>query len=1233
MNDQTQTIRIVIDARPAKDGGEDAKRALQGIEQQTSKMGASIDRMGDKLSSAVGHLKGMAVAAAVAWGMGFAGQALAAASGLDELSEQLGITTRFMQASQLSAAQNGAQLAQLEAGYGKFSQKMGEAADGTKAMIDALDAIGVKNLDLAGKLRPTEDIMQDVAAAIAGMEDPAKKAAAAVDFFGKSGMRLLPMMGDLANGADYMAAQAERLGTMIDAKAIKKLDEWADAGERNSLKLRATFINGLADAITWLEKLDETWNKSTKNDNAWLKGLGKDITSLVDSFNVAGVRGAAMFVESFAALPEQMGKLFTDAMNAAIGAVEWGLNAINRGFAEKAPWAAGKLGVTADAIKLPRLDGGGASFGDYTGRVQAAGNAAGDRMLALQATARAQAERQAFLARQAGFEDDEAAARVGRGINTPTRGGSTTTVKGAGGESAKRIEKLLGDGQMAAEYGAKMAEAAKQGSSAVEELEARYKAAKAAQDAYGDSAKANAPAVQALADKLYELAKAADKAKNLTEFRLGTEGIRNETQLLEAEVRLANELPEIRARELAIIKVTQEAKKRGIEDSREDLDARIAAVTQQDLLKQKIEETKKVSDLWLEPVKGALMSIQSTAADAWQGILESGTISFQSLGDVFKKTIIRMAAEFLALATVRPVMSVLVQGASSMGFLSGGQAASMGYSSSGGAGGGFSLPSMGGGGGSMFGGLGDWLNTPFTGPYAGMSPSAMQGVPMLSPSIMNPSSWGITPLQGLGAAAGIGMGAYQLATSKTTAGTIGGIGSMIGAGVSLIPGMAPIGMGISLLSSILPGLFGGESAPLPPLSGANTRFDPGAGGYVQSGSQQNGGGSIDGQFAGIGGTLDAFFGRAGGLTDPGNAFGAAVWNNQREGTTSTYLLSPTQGSNQQTYNESGDPAKAIDRLIAKAFYNSIQNNAAMNASPTLRTAFSNLEPTSTAEISGLFDLIDAYDQLGKSENITDAERALKEIDASFAGLSAGAREWGLSMAPITAEISKQRKAYAEDFLHTIDSVLDPVGTALDDFAKEREAGMKEWAYINDNVKEVVIAQAKVEEYYAKKQADLQAQLYGGAVSQLEEAIKRLRPGGAMSNLDPSGTLAGMTASYRATYGQAASGDAAAIARLAGEGTSLAEYSKSYFAGSPEYNALRDEILANFQTVQAAIQSPTGSSTPLNTNDPGIQTLVQQNQILQQTVQTLVENDKRKSEEVTRLTNLLSRYLTNGQRAA
>lgn len=1196
MAETTQTIRIVIDARPAKDGADDAKRAMQGVEMQAGKMSSSLDRVESKLASLAGSLKGMAVAAAIAWGTAFAGQALAAAAGLDEMSEQMGITTKGLQALQFSAVQNGVKLEQLETGIAKFSQKIGQAADGNKELIESLNGLGVKILDTNGKLMPTEKQLQSIATAILAIDDPAKRSAASVEWFGKAGAKFQTVLKDMSGGLDDLAERTRRAGAMISKEAVEKLDKLSDSAERGQLKMRALFAENAADPLT--QAIDFITRKM-ENLALVVKGVSLDFASLV---KIAG----------YAANPGML---------------------------------VGQLLSSSPAEKLQK---------DLTAaRSQASsmwdnlGSASTDRDRARMMSAYSKAQEQvATLERQQGVMAVSGPTGGGLpsdpdniGISVPfkPRPGINPAVKGAGGESAKRIDKLLGDGQLAVDFGGQMAAAALQGARAVEELEARYKATKAAQDAYGESAKANGPAVEALADKIFKLAQAADKAKNLTEFRLGTESIRNDTQVLEAEVRLANELPEIRARELAIIRVTQEVKKKGLEDSREDIEARIAAVTQQDLLKQKIEETKKVSEMWLEPVKGALQSIQATAADAWQGILESGTISFQSLGDVFKKTIIRMAAEFLALATVRPVMSVLVEGATSMGFMSGGQAASMGYSSGGGgAGGGFSMPGMGGmgGGSSMFG----FLNNPIS---PGSMPAGMYGP-------AQPGLGGLTWGGGIAGAVGIGMGAYQMATSKSTAGKIGGGLGMLGSGIGLasaaglLPMLGaaggPIGMGIGMLGMLLPSLLGGgEEYQWAPLSGANTRFDPGAGGYVQSGSQQNGGGSIDGQFSGIGATLDAFFGRAGGLTNPGNAFGAAVWNNQREGHTSTYLLSPTQGSNQQTYNESGDPAKAIDRLIAKAFYNSIQNNAAMNASPTLRTAFSNREPTSTAQISGLFDLITAYDQLGKSDNITKAEIALKEIDASFASLSSGAREWGLSMTPITAEITKQRKAYAEDFLHTINSVLDPAGTALDDFAKERAEGMKEWAYINDNVKEVVIAQAKVEEYYAKRAADLDKQINAdklASIAQLEQAIKRMSPGGTLANLDPVGALAGMKASYRATYGQAAGGDAAAIARLASEGTSLAEFGKSYFAGSPEYNALRDEILANFQTIQAAIQSPaTGSSTSLNTSDPGIQTLVQQNQILQQTVQTLVENDKRKSEEVTRLTNLLSRYLTNGQRAA
>ena len=119
-----------------------------------------------------------------------------------------------------------------------------------------------------------------------------------------------------------------------------------------------------------------------------------------------------------------------------------------------------------------------------------------------------------------------------------------------------------------------------------------------------------------------------------------------------------NEAPEVQAREIALIKAKQEAEKGGAAITQDAIDARTKAIEQNETLKVQQDELKKAQELWTAPLKQALQDIQSTAADAFEQILTSGNFSFQSLGDAFKKIITRMAAEFLALATVRPVMSV-----------------------------------------------------------------------------------------------------------------------------------------------------------------------------------------------------------------------------------------------------------------------------------------------------------------------------------------------------------------------------------------------------------------------------------------------------------------------------------------------------------------------------------------------------------------------------------------------
>ncbi|MDP2377789.1 hypothetical protein [Reyranella sp.] len=1226
--DTTQTIRIVVDARGAKSGSDEVRRGLKGVQDEASRAATAVERLESTLGVMVSRFKAFAVAAAIAWGTQLATGALAAASGLDELSEQLGVNTRYLQASQFAAVQAGLKIEQLETGFSKFSQKMGEASEGSKEMIESLDRIGVKILDTAGKLRPTEDLMVDVAAAIMKIEDPAKRSAAAVDFFSKSGTRMLPVLSDIAKGQDSMTAAARRNNAMISDETIKTLDRWADAAERNKRKMQASFAEGAAAVLDYAEKqakaindLKEARDKARASNSSdrgyeWEKKFrAESDAAMVEVYAFAsGVLGV------FENLADEIPKHFVDAFNDIIIDFEKLLNTLASGanswFSKKRP-----------EISLGRIPGGGGSA-DLAAGAQAAGEKARD-------AARKDAEE--YYRRQRGIVfggasdgtlwsvfNDGLPARSG-----PPPGASNPPVRGGGGDNiAKRTEKALADARLATDYAEQMAAASARGAAAVEDLETRYKAAKAAQDAFGENAKKSGAAVNALTEELYKLDKAAKAAAGLKDFNLATEQLEKANELLAAENGLINASAEARARELSLIRLKQEAEAKGLDVSnelhREAIDRRGVAIEQNERLKVQAEDLRRSNELWTEPLKAALQTIQSTAADAFEGMLESGRFSFQALGDVVKKTVIRMIAEFAALAIIRPMMGSMIGGLQGIGLVSGSTASSLGYGGSGT--GGFSMPSFGGAGGGMFDFLGSQI-TPMSYGGAGSYDSIGQLIAQGTPGALGGLTWG----GALAGASSIGMGAYSMATSKNTAGMIGGGLSILGGGIGmasmagLLPMLGaaggPIGMGLGLAGMLIPMLFGGgEEYKWDPLAGGNVQFNPGAGGYTSVGTTQQGGRDIAGQFSGVGTTLDSFFKQAGGITDASKAFGAAIWQNQREGTTSGYLLSPTQGSNQQIRDLSGDPTAAVDRLIAKAFYNSIQNNAAMNASPTLRTAFTNREPTSTAQISGLLDLIEVYDEFGKTTS--QVETALKALDDRFKSLTDGANEWGLALAPIQEEQKKQIERTARDF---VDGLIDPIAVQLRAFADEKRDILAGLEYIEANT-DVHVDMARANEALLRKEAALKDQLYGGAVTQFEEAIKRLSPGGALSNLDPRGTMAGLEATYRATYGQAAAGDASAISRLAGEASALADYGKSYFAGSPEYSALRDEILANLRDIQTAVQGPqtTGGGTPLDVN--GASSNNAQLQQLMATVEILLK-------ENAKLQNLLSRYLTNGQRAA
>ena len=1084
---EQRIVYIRVDSQAAIEGSRAYTSALEKMEKAQAAAGASLNRVEQSINRVGGYLKAqLAIMAAEAGSrlVQMGKDAFEAASGLDELAQQLGITARGLQGIQYQATQNGVKLEQLETGLAKFSQKMGEAADGSKEMVEALNALGVKNLDVQGKLRPTETLLQEVAAAIVAIEDPAKRSAAAVDFFGKAGARMLPLLAEMAKGSDSMAAAAQRAGAMISDETIAKLDKLADSFERAKLKNRAAFAEMLADAIDWSDKfLDKIGANPTEAQVAKRRAsLVQPIEDFFDwlgdtanQMTATGARFAAQFLESLAGIPGGLKNLFVRGMDSALEALETGLNKINSGFANS--WLGRQIGATGAPVNLGRI-GGGIPNADYlanrNAEIEAAGQRAYDATL-LPGSNAERRERQRFIDRQAAMASDEDKARAGKLGPAVGRGASTSAIKGAGGAEAEAIAKRRRETELETEAQLAYADASEKGARAVADLEVHFKALKAAQDAYGKTADSNKAGVAKLTDELERLMKTAEKARNLKEFNLGTEELERNNKILAAENALINASAEERGRVIALIKVQNEVEAKGLdlndEKTRQAVERRREATEMGETLKAQGEQLKQAQELWTEPLKRALQDIQSTAADAFEAMLESGKFNFEELGRVFKRIVIRMAAEFLALATVRPIMTVAVNAATGAGILSPAQGQALGAGGNYGGGGmglggfgGGGLSSMFSGGGSgWFGDFGRWLNTPFIGGAGSTVPAGMGAG--LEGSAIAGMAPGLTPLGAIGGAASIGMGAYNLFTSKSIGGKIGGglgiLGGGLGLAAALIPGMAalgPLGLGVGLLGAFLPGLLGGGEEKKPPKLMATGGLNFNAGKWNYNGSEYNGGQGLGGTLGSVGGTMKSLMDAAGVTSLTSNNSLNYQTLSKGEFSSATTFVNGTQWGQGSGADAGLDTAAAhiahmIMMEVGSGISDVMRRGLGNYGQQNLEHAFSTQELGQAVTELKAFD--DAIKNIGKTT--TGAETALKAIDDSFKGLLDTAKKYDLDSTAIDADKIKQRTKVATDFAEGLQRQYDDLtgNTAkgqLADIKKAYDDAIANNKYLVENVK-------------------------------------------------------------------------------------------------------------------------------------------------------------------------------------
>lgn len=220
-----------------------AAQHLQSFEAKTNRLLASMERRWQKFNVIAGAAIGGWIAK-----MAFDGVmgALSFAEAIGDTSRAIGLGTDALQQYRYALQQNGASVADTDAALLKFSQTIGDAANGSRTAQEALARIGITTDDL--KSKSLDQLFGQATNNLSRFASEADRNSAIVDVFGKGALK---MAGALAMSADEMAnlrAEAVRAGAVLSADTIARAKETKDRFEALSNVIRVQFTEALVNA-------------------------------------------------------------------------------------------------------------------------------------------------------------------------------------------------------------------------------------------------------------------------------------------------------------------------------------------------------------------------------------------------------------------------------------------------------------------------------------------------------------------------------------------------------------------------------------------------------------------------------------------------------------------------------------------------------------------------------------------------------------------------------------------------------------------------------------------------------------------------------------------------------------------------------------------------------------------------------------------------------------------------
>lgn len=239
--------------------------ATAGDEAESS--GASFEAWGDAVSAAADVAAGALAAvggAVAAMGAAVVEGTTALVDGAKSTSDygdsisknaaRVGMATDAYQKWDYVMQLAGSSMEQSKAGFKTLTNSLDAAREGSKGAIEKFEQIGLTMEELDGLSR--EDVFGKVIESLQGMDDEAKKAAAANDLLGRSGQTLMPLLNQTASETRALMEETEKYGFILSDDALQASVDYKDALTRMDSTLQGVkndlvgqFLPGLTDVV------------------------------------------------------------------------------------------------------------------------------------------------------------------------------------------------------------------------------------------------------------------------------------------------------------------------------------------------------------------------------------------------------------------------------------------------------------------------------------------------------------------------------------------------------------------------------------------------------------------------------------------------------------------------------------------------------------------------------------------------------------------------------------------------------------------------------------------------------------------------------------------------------------------------------------------------------------------------------------------------------------------------